>query len=242
MEWRDEGVLLAVRKHGEGSAIIEVFTANHGRHAGLVRGGGARKMAPILQPGAQLSLEWKARLEDHLGSYTIDPIKSRAVQIMSDRATLAAMGSIASLLSIGLAERENYAALYARTVDLVDAIGETSDWPAQYALWENALLADLGFGLDFSECAATGALQDLIYVSPNSGRAVSRKGGEDYVDRMLPLPRFLRLDSPEAETADIENALKTTGYFLENWVLPALNRNQMPNARARLIAALSKNR
>ena len=121
MEWRDEGVLLSVRKHGEGSAIIEVFTKSHGRHAGLVRGGGSRKMSPILQPGAQLSVEWKARLEDHLGSYTIDPIKSRAVQIMGDRAALAAMGTVSALLCLGLPEREEHPQLYTRTIDLVDA-------------------------------------------------------------------------------------------------------------------------
>ena len=240
MEWRDEGVLLSVRKHGEGSAIIEVFTAEHGRHAGLVRGGGSRKMSPILQPGAQLSVEWKARLEDHLGSYTVDPIKSRAVPIMGDRAALAAMGSIASLLCLGLPEREAHHRLYARTLDLMDTLGETSDWPARYALWENALLTDMGFGLDFSECAATGATQDLIYVSPKSGRAVSRDGGKDYVDRMLPLPRFLNMDDPTENQDAVTDSLRTTGHFLEVWLMPALGRNKLPSARERLIAALTR--
>ncbi len=240
MDWRDEGALLSVRKHGESSAIIEVFTANHGRHAGLVRGGGARKMSPILQPGAQLSVEWKARLEDHLGTFTIDPVKSRAVHIMEDRATLAAMGAISAMLIFSLPEREQHAPLYSRTLDLLDALGTEADWPARYALWENALLAELGFGLDFSQCAATGATQDLTYVSPSSGRAVSREGGKDYADRLLPLPRFLRMDSPETGRDDVNNALRTTGYFLENWVLPALNRKAVPQARARLILALNR--
>ncbi|MEE9453426.1 MAG: DNA repair protein RecO [Paracoccaceae bacterium] len=240
MDWRDEGALISVRKHGEGSAIIEVFTANHGRHAGLVRGGGARKMSPILQPGAQLSVEWKARLEDHLGSFTIDPIKSRASYIMEDRATLAAMGAISAMLNLCLPERENHAQLYSRTVDLLDALGTQSNWPARYALWENALLTDLGFGLDFSECAASGATQDLIYVSPNSGRAVSREGGKDYADRLLPLPRFLRMDSPEMRRDDVISALRTTGHFLENQAMPALGRKALPQARARLILALNR--
>ncbi len=240
MEWRDEGVLLSVRKHGEGSAIIEVFTERHGRHAGLVRGGGSRKMAPILQPGAQLSVEWKARLEDHLGSYTIDPIKSRAVQIMGDRGALAAMGAVSALLCLGLPEREEHARLYVRTVDLIDALGETADWPARYALWENALLTDMGFGLDFSECAATGATQDLIYVSPRSGRAVSREGGKEYADLMLSLPRFLRMDDPTEETGAVADALRTTGHFIETWLMPALGRNKPPSARGRLIAALRR--
>ena len=240
MEWRDEGVLLSVRKHGEGSAIIEVFTEQHGRHAGLVRGGGSRRMSPILQPGAQLSIEWKARLEDHLGSYIIDPIKSRAVQIMSDRAALAAMGTVSALLCLGLPEREAHHDLYARTIDLVDAIGEVADWPARYALWENALLSDMGFGLDFSECAATGATQDLIYVSPRSGRAVSREGGKDYADLMLPLPRFLRMDDPTEDTRTVAESLRTTGHFIEAWLMPALGRNKLPSARGRLIAALNR--
>lgn len=240
MEWRDEGVLLSVRKHGEGSAIIEVFTQAHGRHAGLVRGGGSRKMAPILQPGAQLSVEWKARLEDHLGSYTIDPIKSRAVQIMGDRGALAAMGSVSALLCLGLPEREEHARLYARTIDLVDALGEAPDWPARYALWENALLADMGFGLDFTECAATGVTQDLVYVSPRSGRAVSREGGKDYADLMLPLPRFLRMDDPTEEAGAVTDALRTTGHFIETWLMPALGRNQSPSARGRLVSALAR--
>ncbi len=239
MEWRDEGALLSVRKHGEGSAIIEVFTKEHGRHAGLVRGGGSRKLAPILQPGAQLSVTWKARLEDHLGSYTIDPIKSRAVAIMDNRATLAAMGAVSALLTIGLAERENHGQLYARTQDLLDAIGESDDWPSRYALWENALLADMGFGLDFSQCAATGVTQELIYVSPKSGRAVSRKGGEEWADHLLPLPIFLRLDDPDASATNVNEALRTTGYFIENWLMPEIGK-PVPAARGRLISALAR--
>ena len=239
MEWRDEGVLLSVRKHGEGSAIIEVFTEEHGRHAGLVRGGGARKMAPILQPGAQLSVEWKARLEDHLGSYTVDPIKSRAVQIMGDRGALAAMGTVSALLCLGLPEREANAPLYARTINLIDALGEETDWPARYALWENALLTDMGFGLDFSECAATGATQDLVYVSPRSGRAVSREGGKDYADLMLPLPRFLRMDDPTEDSDAVNDALRTTGHFIKTWLMPALGR-ELPPARDRLITAINR--
>ena len=239
MDWRDEGVLLTVRKHGEGSAIIEVFTAEHGRHAGIMPGGASRKMAPILQPGAQLSLEWKARLEEHLGAFTIDPVKSRAAAIMSDRAALAAMGSIAAMLTTGLAEREAHRELYHRTEDLLDALGETADWPSRYALWEMALLTDVGFGLDFSECAATGVTQDLIYVSPKSGRAVSRNGGADWADHLLPLPRFLRMDEPDETLSDVTDALRTTGYFLENWFMPTLGK-QMPQARQRLISVFER--
>jgi len=238
MEWRDEGALLSVRRHGEGAAIIEVFTAEHGRHAGLVRGGASRKMAPILQPGAQLSLTWKARLEDHLGSFTIDPVKSRAVSIMSGRNTLAAMGAI-SALSAALPERAAHSALYIRTLDLLDALGEADDWPARYALWENALLSEVGYGLDLSECAVTGGTQDLAFVSPRSGRAVSRAGAGEWADRLLPLPRFLRLDSPEATPAEVCDALRTTGHFLEKSLMPAMGRAFLPDARLRLVRGLT---
>lgn len=240
MEWRDEGAILSVRKHGEGSAIIEVFTAEHGRHAGLVRGGGSRRLAPLLQPGGQVAVTWKARLEDHLGSFTVEPVRSRATSLMSDAATLAAMGAISALLVAGLPEREAHRQLYLRTIDLLDALGVEDDWPARYALWENALLAELGFGLDLSECAATGATQDLVFVSPKSGRAVSAAGGADWADRLLPLPRFLRLDAPEASSVDIRDALRTTGYFLQHWVMPALGRERLPDARERLLAALAR--
>ncbi len=239
MDWRDEGVLLSVRKHGEGSAIIEVLTEHHGRHAGVVRGGGSRRMAPILQPGAQLSVEWRARLEDHIGNFTIDPVKSRAAAIMSDRAALAAMGAVAALLTVGLAEREAHRALYHRTVDLLDALGEIPDWPSRYALWELALLTDAGYGLDFSVCAATGATQDLIYVSPKSGRSVSRAGGADWADKLLPLPRFLRLDAPDEDLVEVQAALRTTGHFLEAWFMPTLGK-QVPAARERFLSALSR--
>ncbi len=239
MEWRDEGALLSVRKHGEGSAIIEVFTAEHGRHAGLVRGGASRRMAPILQPGAQLSITWKARLEEHLGAFTVDPVKSRTVALMSGRATLAAMGAIAALTA-ALPEREPHPQLYARTVDLLDALGETADWPARYALWENALLTDMGYGMDLSECALTGTMQDLGYVSPKSGRAVSRAAAGEWADRLLPLPRFLRLDSPEADLAEVLEALRTTGHFLQAELLPATGRQDLPATRTRLVQSLQQ--
>jgi DNA repair protein RecO (recombination protein O) len=173
IRWRDEGLLLAVRRHGEGAAILEVFTEAHGRHAGVAPGGGSRRQAPLLQPGAQLSVEWSARLEGHIGSWRAEPIRSRAAALMGDRAVLAAMGAVAALILAFLPEREPHPALYARTVALADALGDDPDWPALYALWELALLSELGFGLDLSCCAATGATQELIYVSPKSGRAVS---------------------------------------------------------------------
>lgn len=244
MNWRDEGILISVRRHGEGAAIIEVFTSEHGRHAGLVRGGGSRRMAPILQPGAQLSVEWSARLEDHLGSFRVDPVKSRASAIMGERGTLAAIGAITALCTMALPEREPHPAVYGLTLNLVDALGVTDGWPALYAHWELALLRDLGYGLDLGTCAATGRTDDLIYVSPRTGRALSRDGGAEFADRLLPLPRFLRGGEPDANPSrkDVIDALSLTGYFLFNRLVPALGRVSLPAARDRLIEVLSRAR
>ncbi len=237
MDWRDEGALLSVRRHGEGSAIIEVFTAQHGRHSGVVRGGGGRKMAPILQPGAQLQVEWKARLEDHLGQFVVEPLRSRAANIMADRCALSVMGSLASLLH-WLPEREAHAALYERTIALLDGLDETGDWHAAYVIWELSLLAEMGFGLDLRDCAATGATDDLIYVSPRTGRAVSRIGGGEWSDRLLALPGFLRGELAAVSGGDLAAGLKLTGHFLELWLAPALGAQKLPEARARAAEAL----
>lgn len=238
MDWRDEGVLLTARPHGESAAIIDVFTAGHGRHAGVVRGGGSRKMAPHLQPGAQISVEWRARLEEHIGAYRVEPIRSRAADLMADGDALAAMGAVAGLLTAYLAEREPHGGLYAATVSLLDALGRDPGWAAGYVGWELALLADLGFPLDLSRCAASGVVEDLIWVSPKTGRAVSRAAGAPYADRLLPLPGFLR---GGAETSkEVAEGLALTGHFLTAWVAPAFGGHAPPEARARLEARLRR--
>lgn len=240
MDWRDEGILLAVRPHGESSAIIEVLTREHGRHAGLVQGGGASKLAPVLQPGAQLSLEWRARLAEHLGHYRVELLRSRAGSIIEDRIALAGLNAVGALVVALLPEREPNPEIYDRTLALVDALtaGE-AHWLAGYAQWEVALLSALGFGLDFSCCAATGKAEDLAYVSPRSGRAVSRSAGGAWADRMLPLPGFLTGTAPPT-TGAVREALRMTGFFLEHWACPAFERQALPEARARLIERLAR--
>lgn len=241
MQWRDEGILLSSRRHGESSAIIQVLTREHGRHAGVVRGGAGRKMAPVLQPGALLSLDWSARLEDHIGTFRVDPMVSRAAIIMADRAALAALGSMAALVAVSLPEREAHPRFYGRSLDLLQALGTAADWPLRYAVWELTLLAELGFGLDLSICAATGTSTDLIYVSPKSGRAVSRAGGADWADRLLPLPGFLRDGWPEGEAVEegeLGAGLRLTGYFLDAWLAPSLPRERLPEARGRAVDAI----
>lgn len=239
IEWRDEGALLKVRKHGESSAIIEVFTAAHGRAAGVVRGGASRKIAPLLQPGAQLDVTWKARLEEHLGSFTIEPIRSRAAVVMSDRLGLAGLNAVTALLAFALPEREPHGGLYQASIQLLDLLGQSEIWPLAYLQWEMKLLEDLGFGLDLSECAVTGGTDDLIYVSPRTGRAVARHAAGDWADKLLPLPDVLR-GAGEAGTDEIVTALRTTGHFLENHLAPALGDRKLPEARARLISQLER--
>ena len=236
MEWREEGLLLAVRRHGESAAIIEVLTEGHGRHAGIVRGGGSRKMAAILQPGAQLDATWRARLEDHLGTFTIEPLKSRA-HLMSDKLTLAGLNALTALLSYALPEREAHATLYRQTVTVLDMM-DGEFWPLAYLRWELSLLDELGFGLDLSRCAVTGAETDLTYISPKSGRAVATGGAGDWADKLLPFSPALTGQS--ADPVDIAAGLRVTGHFLSTRLAPALGAKPIPQARQRLVELLQK--
>ncbi|NNU81549.1 DNA repair protein RecO [Halovulum dunhuangense] len=235
MEWQGEGVLLSVRRHGESAAIIEVLTEGQGRHAGLVRGGGGRRLAPILQPGAQLALGWRARLADHLGNFTVEPLQARA-GIMSDRLALAGLGAVTALAQTALAERQPFPALYRQTVALLDAMEAGAPaWPAHYIDWELALLAELGFGLELESCALTGAAEGLAWVSPKSGRAVAGGAGADWADRLLTLPPFLRADAGAAPitAADLADGMRLSGHFLNARLMPALGKT-LPPARERL--------
>lgn len=237
IEWRDDAALLTVRPFGETSVIIEVFSAEHGRHAGVVRGGTSRKIAPVLQPGAQVAVTWKARLDSHLGSFTVEPVRSRAAVAMGDRLALAGLNAVCNLLAHVLPEREAHPALYARTIALLDLLGQPDLWPLAYLRWEQALLDDMGFGLDLSACAVRGVNEDLVYVSPKSGRAVSREAAGEWADRMLPLPPVLA-GKGDATNPEIVAALATTGYFIEHRLIKGLGDRPLPAARARLIDAI----
>lgn len=239
IEWRDEAALLATRPFGETSVIIEVFSAEHGRHAGVVRGGTSRKVSSILQPGAQLSVSWKARLDSHLGAFSVEPVRSRAATAMGDRLALAGLNAVCSILTMVLPEREAHRELYDRTITLLDLLGQSDVWPLAYLRWELALLEEMGFGLDLSACAVRGVNEDLIYVSPKSGRAVSREGAGEWADRMLPLPPVLA-GKGDASGNEIARALSTTGYFLEHRLMSGLGDKPVPPARARLIDVIAK--
>jgi len=242
MEWRDEGMILSVRKHGETSVIVEVLTRDHGRHAGVVRGGTSRKLKPILQPGSQVQVDWSARLEAHLGAFRIEPMRSRAAQVMNDRRALEGLNAICALSGFCLGDREPAGDLYHQTLGLVDAIDDSSNWLIDYARWEAILLTDLGYGLDLSACASTGQETDLIYVSPRTGRAVSKEAGAPWADKLLPLPAFLRDENANVSLNDLLDALKTTGHFFLSSVAPALGKESVPDARERFISTIRRSK
>lgn len=237
MDWQDEGAILSVRPHGESSAIVEVFTARHGRHAGVVRGGASRRSAPVLMPGAQVALAWWARLDQHIGTFVVEPVASRAA-VLSDRLALMGLNAVCALLHVMLPEREPHEALYAASVTLMDRLGTEADWPTDYLRWEARLLEELGYGLDLGRCAVTGSRDGLIFVSPRSGRAVSLAGAGEWADRLLPLPAVL-LGQGSGTLAEVRAGLRTTGHFLERMAVD-LGHRPLPEARRRLVEALTR--
>jgi DNA repair protein RecO (recombination protein O) len=239
MDFSDEGILLSARPLGEANTVAELFTRGHGRHLGLVRGGRSRRMRPLLQPGNVLSLTWRARLADHLGSFAVELLDPRAARMLDDAAALAAIGSLTTLAKL-LPERDPHPTLYGGALGLLLALDEPRMWPALLVRWELALLQDLGFGLDLTECAATGVEVDLAYVSPRSGRAVSREAGQPYGSKLLRLPRFLVEERAEAPRQDVLAGFVLTGYFLERYVLEPQGLT-LPQARERLIDLLARN-
>ncbi len=212
MEWRDEGVILSVRRHGETSAIVEALTAGHGRSLGIVRGGRSRAQRPVLQPGNRVHLTWRARLEEHLGNFTVEAIALKAGAIMEEPFRLAGLSTLAGLAQL-LPEREPHQRVFDALLVILDAIEQDDVWPALLVRWELGLLDELGFGLDLSQCAATGTKQQLVYISPKTGRAVSKMAGEPYRERLLVLPPFL-VSSASATPADVLDGFKLTGHFL----------------------------
>jgi DNA repair protein RecO (recombination protein O) len=218
MEWKDEGIVLAVRRHGETSAIVEILTATHGRSLGLVRGGRSRQLRPILQPGNIVLATWRARLEEHLGNFALEPLELKAGLLIDEAMQLAALTTLTAEAQL-LPEREPHPRLYEAMRVVLDALEDADTWPALLVRWELGLLDELGFGLDLTRCAATGSLEDLIYVSPKTGRAVSRAAGLAYRDRLLALPAFLK--GSQAGTpgqTDVADGLKLTGFFLDRHV------------------------
>ena len=233
MEWTDQGIVLSSRRHGETSAVATLLTREQGRHSGLVRGGSGKRMRGILQPGNLIDAHWRARLAEHLGTLTCELSHAYAAAVLTDPVRLAALSSACTVAEAALPERAAYPAVYDGLVALLDAI-EQDAWPAAYVHWELGLLGELGFGLDLSHCAATGRNDQLAYVSPKSGQAVSLAAGEPYKDRLLPLPAFLLGNGHEVGEAEIAEGLRLTGFFLERHVF-AHRKAGEPAARRRLV-------
>lgn len=238
MEWSDDGIILGLRRHGEGHAVAELMTAAHGRHLGLVRGGGSRKMAPMMQPGNSVRAVWQARLDEHLGSYRLEITEARSDLVMGSARASFALQTLAFLLRL-LPERDPHRELYDRTIAIACRLHEEVAAPA-LARFELLILAELGFGLDLGSCAATGALSELVFVSPKSGRAVSRAAAAPWEGRLLRLPAFLQ-EEREDEAGDLAAAFALTGHFLMRHVLEPRGL-AFPDARAAFVAAASRDR
>ena len=240
MDWESEGYIVSVRKHGESSAIIDVLTPDQGRHAGLVRGGNSRRQRPVIEIGNKVQVQWRARLSEHLGNFTIEPLQLNAATLMHERTSLVGLNAVCAMARTVLPERQAFPQVYAAFDVLIENMGDADIWPALYVRWEMGVLAALGYGLDLSACASTGANDNLTHVSPRSGRAVSASAAEPYLDKLLPLPPFMRGErglSPQ----DIHDGLNLTGFFLETRVQWGINQT-LPEARAAMVERLLKER
>jgi DNA repair protein RecO (recombination protein O) len=234
MEWGDAAIVLSARPYGETGLIADLLTREHGRHLGLVRGS---KTRALLQSGNGLSVIWRARLPEQLGNYAVELARARAGALMESRESLTGLNAFCAVAGAALPEHQVHAGLYDAAEILLDAMTteDFSHWGPLYVRWEAGLLEALGFGLDLSQCAATGSVRDLIYVSPRTGRAVSEGAGADYASRLLPLPQFLLGASPAPDLTATRAGLKLTGHFLLERALAPHGR-EMPQARLRLDA------
>lgn len=236
MQWDGEGLIVGVRRHGESSVIAEVMVEGRGRHLGLIRGGRSSKLAATLQPGNTVQVSWRARLEEHLGTFTLELLEARAASLIADRLRLYASQLVCEHLRL-LPERDPHDRLLGLAIRILDQEGTQLELGASVARFELILLDELGFGLDLSSCAATGATRDLTHVSPKSGRAVSRAAAEPYLDRLLRLPPFL-IGHAEPTPADVGDAFTLTGHFLDAHVwLP--RQLQPPAIRETFIGLVS---
>ncbi|MDR6955179.1 DNA repair protein RecO (recombination protein O) [Ancylobacter sp. 3268] len=237
MEWTDDGIILGLRRHGEANAIVEVLTAAHGRHLGLVRGGGSRRQAPSLQPGNSVHVAWRARLDEQLGAFTLEVTQARAERLMRRAHSAFAVSHLGSLIRL-LPERDPHPELYATLAAVIEHLDEPALAGMLLARFELVMLAELGFGLDLDSCAATGGRNDLLYVSPKSGRAVSRDAGEPWRAQLFALPYFLVGEVAEPPAMeDLQAAFELTGHFLARRVFEPRGA-EVPDSRAAFLQAL----
>jgi DNA repair protein RecO (recombination protein O) len=239
MEWTDEGIVLGIRRHGEANAIVELMTRGHGRHLGLVRGGAGSRMRPVLQPGNSVSAVWRARLDEHLGTYSVEGLKLRAGSFLTASHAVYAVTHLGAMTRL-LPERDPHEDVFHRLQAILDHVDDAVLTAALVVRFEIALLSELGFGLDLDQCAATGSSSDLAYVSPKSGRAVSAAAGEEWRDKLLTLPEFLRGEADARPTlAELGAGFALSEFFLARNVLDPRGMT-MPEARQSFIAAVAR--
>jgi DNA repair protein RecO (recombination protein O) len=239
MEFEDDGYVLAARPYGETGAIVDILTATHGRWAAHVAGGASRRLRPILQPGSRVRMSYRARVAEQLGAARLEGEGEGASALFDDPLALCALAAAAAVVAGALPEREPHPGAYHGFEALAGALAFPEIWPAVLVRFEMGLLRELGFGLDLSRCAVTGAMDDLVWVSPRTGRAVSAAAGAPYRDRLLALPPFLLSAQVRLAPGDIGAGLALTGRFLRDFVFAALDR-PLPPARGRLIERLEE--
>lgn len=238
MEWTDRGIVLSARPHGEGGLVATLLTREHGRHAGFVSGGGSRRARPIWQSGNLVEVAWRARLAEQLGNYSGELREPHAARVLDDAAELAGLAAACAMVDAALPEREPHPAMFEGFHAFLAALGHEG-WPVIYVRLELGLLQELGFGLDLEKCAVSGGTEDLAFVSPRTGRAVSRAAAGPYKEKLLPLPGFLSTGGLPAGPEELDQGLDLTGYFLERHVFWPQNK-PLPPARARFKETLHR--
>ena len=233
MEWQDDGIVLAARRHGENDMLAILLTFEHGKHAGLVRGGAGKRLRPILDAGNRVDCRWRARLADHLGNYQIELVANQSARLFDNPMALAALAAACSVLDFSLPERDPHPRLFAALLRFLEIVSNEEAWPSAYTRFELLLLAELGFALDLEQCAVTGTKQDLAFVSPRTGRAVSTEGAGEFASKLLVLPKYLTGDA-EPDNLQIAQGLRLAGFFLYRHVFEPTNR-PVPPARDRLV-------
>jgi DNA repair protein RecO (recombination protein O) len=234
MRWESNGLILNFSKYNEKSYILEIFTEEHGKHKGIIRGLHSKNKRSIIEPGNEVFATWSGRLETHLGNYNVEPIKLWSSHILQFKDKLSAISSICSLISLTMAERQPNPLIYFSSKKLIEIVASTrDDWIREYVFWEMQLLSEIGYGLDLERCAVTSKSSDLVYVSPSSGRAVTNEGAGDFKNKLLPLPKFMTDFKANYDNDDIYNALKLTEFFFKKrFFLP--NNLNFPQSRNRL--------
>jgi len=237
MDFSDDAFVLSARAHGDTGVIVELLTEGHGRRAAYVAGGASRKMKPFLQAGARVAVDYRARTSDNLGSARLEPVGEGPSALFDDALALTGLAAAAAVAQGALPEREPHPGAFLAFEALMSAFAIPHIWPAIFVRFEAGLLDDLGFGLDLSRCAVTGDMDDLIWVSPRTGRAVSRDAGAPYADKLLKLPPFILGAQAGLSDGDVGDGLDLTGHFLEQFVFHPQNR-PIPPARVWLIDKL----